>query len=153
MITIKKKQIEQLSRQLKKHLPDVSCGAIIGYSNGNNKIVSYFVELENEISENRRSRYLITPERYLYAEETALTYNLELLGFYYLSGNKSEKPSEFDKNYALPGVLYLSASVEEDCKLNTRFFNLNNNRKEFEELQVRIIDDKITEEKRYAIAV
>ncbi|MFO7445741.1 MAG: hypothetical protein R6W90_05205 [Ignavibacteriaceae bacterium] len=137
MVKIKQEHLEQLKKQINKNLPDVSCGAILGYTSDGITLIHSLLELENEQCEKRENRYLITPQQYMKAEETAENTNLELIGFYY-SRTGGLAPGELDVKYAFPGFLYLAVSNKEN-KIKASGWILAETRKSFFNQDIEII--------------
>jgi proteasome lid subunit RPN8/RPN11 len=106
---------EKLARQIDEHgiktYPEECCGMILGRIAGDVQIVESIVEIENHHDENRKRRFLITPQQYLRAEQTAKQLHLDLLGFYHSHPDHPAIPSAYDTEHALPLFTYIIASI------------------------------------------
>ena len=91
--------------------PEECCGVMLGKEIGNERIVQETIEIDNSQDENRRRRFLISPEQYRKAERQAAERNMELLGFYHSHPDHPAAPSAFDTEHALPWFSYVIISV------------------------------------------
>lgn len=66
---------EVLARQIEQHgkqtYPEECCGMILGTSTDSLQTVDSIIEIDNSQCENRKRRFLITPQQYLQAERIA----------------------------------------------------------------------------------
>lgn len=75
---------------------------MLGSSKDGVQTIDSIIEIDNSQGENRKRRFLITPQQYLQAERVAEDKNMELLGFYHSHPDHPAIPSAFDTEYALP---------------------------------------------------
>ena len=138
MIIIKHEHIEQIKRHGEKTYNEECCGAILGNSKDEVKVVHELIEFHNEKNDNRQRRYLITPGQYRQSEKLADEKNLELLGFYHSHPDHPSLPSEFDKDHALPWFLYMIVSVEKGKAKKLSAWTLKDDRTSFEEHELNV---------------
>jgi proteasome lid subunit RPN8/RPN11 len=106
---------EELFRQIALHAegtyPEECCGMILGNEGSGQRLVREIIAIDNVQDENRRRRFLISPEQYRAAERQAAERGLDLLGFYHSHPDHPAAPSAFDTEHALPWFTYLIISV------------------------------------------
>ena len=92
--------------------PDECCGALLGREEDGRRIVEQLLEIENQWNEGeRRRRFLITPQQYRRLEREADRAGQALIGFYHSHPDAPARPSEFDREHALPWHTYIIASI------------------------------------------
>jgi proteasome lid subunit RPN8/RPN11 len=113
------------------------CGVLYGRSEGADKRVEAVVELPNSRDGERHRRFLITAEDYRRAEAEAGRLRLELLGFYHSHPDHPARPSDYDREHALPNFSYVILSVAAGRPADLRSYVLREDRSGFldEELQ------------------
>jgi proteasome lid subunit RPN8/RPN11 len=101
-------------------------------SNGDLKRVTRLVAINNAREEGaRHNRYLLTPEDYLRGEREAARQGLDVLGVFHSHPDHPNRPSEFDRAWAMPWFSYLITSVEAGCALESRSWKLADDRSSF----------------------
>jgi proteasome lid subunit RPN8/RPN11 len=141
MISIPKIIISKINDESEKAYPNECCGIILGLfeENGNKKAVQA-VSMENSREDSEKyHRFLITPEDMAKAELRARKLNLDILGFYHSHPDCKAKPSDFDREHALPCYSYLITSVENAKVTDLTSWELSCDRDTFN-------NEKITEE-------
>jgi len=93
--------------------PHECCGFLLGTGGGGGRKVVRLRRARNERDDAGRNRYLISPRAYLEAEIEAERSGLEILGFYHSHPDAPARPSEFDREHALPGCSYVIVSVRD----------------------------------------
>ena len=112
MIHLSEKIVDEIELHGEQSYPEECCGMMMGYSENNNHVIEEVIKIDNSQDENRRRRFLITPEQYRHAEEFARNKKMELLGFYHSHPDHPAAPSTFDTEHALPWFTYIIVSVE-----------------------------------------
>lgn len=138
MVRIKENLIRQIEHHGEKTYPEECCGIMLGKNDEGVHAVEQIVELENAQEENRRRRFLISPEQYMKAEKIATEKNLELLGFYHSHPDHPAIPSAFDTEHALPWFAYVITSVEKGKAVRTTAWRLNETREHFDEQTIDV---------------
>lgn len=122
-----------------KAYPNECCGVLLGaiYSD-DDRLVKNIIPITNtrEAAE-QYHRFKIEAEDLLYAEKEARRQNNEVLGFYHSHPDHPARPSEYDRNNALPFYSYIIVSVEKSKALELTSWRLTEDRKEFLEELVR----------------
>jgi len=138
MIVITGDLIERIRRHGEKTYNEECCGALFGISHDNNREIKDIHEFENEKTENRHNRFLITPVQYNYAEKSARENKMELLGFYHSHPDHPAVPSQFDLDHALPWFSYIIVSVNNARAENIFAWQLKDDRSGFEQQEIRV---------------
>ncbi|MFQ5817151.1 MAG: Mov34/MPN/PAD-1 family protein [Terriglobia bacterium] len=121
---------EELLQRIREHgaraYPNECCGALLGRAEpdparparlpggqaGGCKRVLDLMPLDNRRhGEAARTRFLVTADDYRLAEQTARNRQLEILGFYHSHPDHPARPSEFDREHALPWYSYIVVRV------------------------------------------
>jgi len=90
--------------------------------------------IQNEVVENTKKRFLISPLRYIEGEEFADGNGLQLVGVYHSHPEHPAVPSGFDLNWAMPTFVYPIVSVlkgKTDC---IRWWILQDDREKYNEI-------------------
>lgn len=109
------KQIEEEIRQAgEKAYPNECCGIMFGSEEGDDHVVKSLRPIENARESNEQyHRFLITAEDMLQAELEARKLGLEIVGFYHSHPDHPAKPSDYDRDHALPFYSYIILRVAE----------------------------------------
>lgn len=121
--------------------PEEGAGLLLGENKGNEQQVSEILSLTNEREENaRHNRYQLSPQDYLRGEELADRMGLDVLGVYHSHPDHPNQPSEFDRQWAWPNFSYLITSVVQGVAVESRSWRLNEDRANFSEEEVEVVD-------------
>lgn len=126
----------ELLRQIHAHgeetYPEEGAGLMLGVFEGEEKCVRRLLFFENaREDEARRNRYLLTPQDYLRGEQEAGRWGLEILGVFHSHPDHPNRPSEFDREWAMPFLSYLITSVHGGRALASRCWLLSEDRSYF----------------------
>jgi proteasome lid subunit RPN8/RPN11 len=117
MIRISAELRRAIHLHAEREYPNECCGALLGRAgSGPAPGVTKWV-LALEPVQNRReadaapTRFLITADDYRAIERTAREKSLDVLGFYHSHPDQPARPSEYDREHALPSYSYLIVSV------------------------------------------
>jgi proteasome lid subunit RPN8/RPN11 len=139
MIKIEKQLINQIKENGERTYNMECCGAILGKPENGSVNVTGLLEFNNEYSDNRERRYLISPKQYMQSEKTAAERKLELLGFYHSHPDHPAKPSQFDTDHAFPNFIYMIVSVQKGKAEDLTSWKLLEDRTGFEKVNMNII--------------
>jgi proteasome lid subunit RPN8/RPN11 len=103
--------LQEINRHAEQEYPEECCGMLLGKRRADDSEVEHVIAIDNSQGENRKRRFLVTPEQYRQAEKEAETMGSELLGFYHSHPDHPAIPSTFDTDHALPWFAYLIVSV------------------------------------------
>ncbi len=120
--------------------PDECCGVILGNQEPGQRVVTKLIEIENEWdADERRRRFLITPDQYMQAERAARDLGLDILGFYHSHPNAPARPSEFDQEHAIPWYVYPIVSVKDGKATEMNGWQLRDDRSGYEPVEIQVI--------------
>jgi proteasome lid subunit RPN8/RPN11 len=118
--------------------PEEGAGLLLGKVEGEHKRVVSLLELSNQReTAARHNRYLITPQDYLRAEEEAERLGLDVLGVFHSHPDHPNRPSEFDREWAMPWFSYIITSVQDGRAVESRAWVLSEDRSHFEEQEIK----------------
>jgi proteasome lid subunit RPN8/RPN11 len=86
----------------------------------------------------RHNRYLITPQELLHGEQEAAQRGLDVLGIFHSHPDHPNRPSEFDREWALPWYSYVITSIAQGQAVESRSWRLAEDRSEFSEEDIRV---------------
>ena len=109
------KQIETEIRQASADAyPNECCGIMFGSEDGDDHVVKSLRPIVNaRESGEQYHRFLITAEEMMQAELEARRLGLEIVGFYHSHPDHPAKPSDYDRDHALPFYSYIILRVAE----------------------------------------
>ena len=116
-----------------KSYPDECCGVLLGLlGETGEKIIKQIMPIVNAHSLNEQyHRFLITPDDMLKAEKKARDLSLDILGFYHSHPDHPARPSDFDREHALPFYSYVITAVENGKAGDFTSWVLKDDRSEF----------------------
>ena len=114
--------------------PEECCGVLIGRDAraGEPASVDHLVAADNERTESRHNRYVISPQALLAAQRGAREQGLEIVGYYHSHPDHPARPSEFDREHAWPGTSYVIVSVRQGKAVDCRSWRLRDDRSAFD---------------------
>lgn len=132
---------EELQEEIAQHgeatFPDECCGVLLGTEQDGERVVSQLLPIENEWSEEeRRRRFLITPQEMLRAEKEGRKAGLDVLGFYHSHPDAPARPSSFDREHAWPWYAYVIAEIRGGEYVMMTCWALRDERDDYDEVQI-----------------
>ena len=117
--------------------PEEGAGLLLGTVDGDRKQVTRILALTNAREDAaRHNRYLLTPQDYLRGEQEAARLGLDVLGVFHSHPDHPNRPSEFDREWAMPWFSYLITSVNSGQAVGSCSCLLTEDRSLFEEEQI-----------------
>ncbi len=114
--------------------PEEGAGFLLGRVEDDRRIVTEILTLPNaREDEARHNRYLLTGKDVLHAEDTAEQRGLTLLGVFHSHPDCPNRPSEFDREWAMPWFSYLITRVDGGKATASRTWRLSDDRSRFDE--------------------
>ena len=114
--------------------PNEGCGLLLGRAEGGDKHVADLLAIRNgREPEAAHNRYLITPQDMLRGEDEAAERGLDVIGIFHSHPDHPARPSEFDREHALPWYSYIITSVEQGRAGESRSWLLADDRSAFAE--------------------
>ena len=135
---ITKSLLEKLKAHGRRTYPEECCGILLGRENGDEKVVSDVIEIDNARNEQRERRFLITPQAYQEADKEARKRALEILGFYHSHPDHPAWPSQYDLEHAWAWFSYMITSVEKGEPKETSSWVLREDRSAFDQEEIKI---------------
>ncbi len=127
-------ELAQLKQHVEGTYPYEGGGLLIGRTDEQGrKIVTEIKPFENQRAiEDQRNRILITDQMYRAGEEYADSRDLLLVGFFHSHPDHPARPSEFDREHALPWWSYLIVAVQQGKAAEALSWELREDRSAFE---------------------
>ncbi|GHU54408.1 hypothetical protein FACS189442_0600 [Spirochaetia bacterium] len=128
-----------IRREGEKAYPKECCGALLGtLLDDNSRRVENILPIDNKREEAEQyHRFEIQPEDYMRAEKTARSQGRDVLGFYHSHPDHPAKPSDFDRDHALPFYSYVIAAVEKGKAVDLTSWELTTDRTQFLEEELK----------------
>jgi proteasome lid subunit RPN8/RPN11 len=123
--------------------PEEGAGLLLGKVDGEQKQVTRIMAFANSREDSaRHNRYLLTPQDYLRGEQEAAHLGLDVLGVFHSHPDHLNRPSEFDREWAMPWFSYLITSVQSGQAVDSRSWLLAEDRSHFTEEQILVRSDE-----------
>jgi len=121
--------------------PEEGAGLLLGTLEGERKLVSAIFKIGNAREDSaRHNRYLLDPQDYLNGELEAERLGLQVLGVFHSHPDHPNRPSEFDREWAMPWFSYLITSVMSGRAVGSRSWRLSEDRVTFEEEPLHLVE-------------
>ena len=124
--------------------PHEGCGFLLGeFAPSNGSAMSEVVRVaaarpaRNTRSDSPHNRYTIDPEEFLQVLHEAERDGRDVVGFYHSHPDAPARPSTYDRDHAWPRYAYLIVSVRDRAVGECRAWILHDERREFEERDIR----------------
>jgi len=130
----------QTLKQIHSHgeaaYPEEGAGLMLGHVDGDVRVVTAILGIDNAREDGaRHNRYLITAQDMLHGEQEAMRRGLDIVGIFHSHPDHPNRPSEFDRDWALPWFSYVITSVQSGKALESRSWRLQDDRSSFDEEQ------------------
>lgn len=132
-LEISREHIREIGEHGARAYPNECCGALVGVAGADGvKVCRALLALDNRREgEAARTRFLVTADDYRWAEKQARAQGLEILGFYHSHPDHPARPSEFDREHALPWYSYVVVRVARGEAQETTSWVLAEDRSQF----------------------
>lgn len=147
-IRISQEIIVAMMTQAEAVYPAESCGLIVGESRQDDSCdddsreaeshAHYYLPFENDRRDNSERRFLIDPIIYQMAEDRADSEGLAIVSVVHSHPDHPDRPSEFDRTHAWPGLSYIIIAVRAGRAVSYRSWRLTENRERFEEESILV---------------
>ena len=127
--------------------PHEVCGLLLGsIETSGVRNVDQVVALENELSDSRENRYMVSAASMFRAERLAAVAGLDVVGYYHSHPNAPARPSQYDLDHATwPGISYPIVSVLDGHAAEMRGWTLDEHRSAFHEEPVDVVASRVAE--------
>jgi proteasome lid subunit RPN8/RPN11 len=120
--------------------PEEGAGFLLGKADDDRRLVTSILKVNNAREDSaRHNRYLLTAQDYLRGEEEAARQGLDLLGVFHSHPDSPNRPSEFDRDWAMPWFSYIITSVNSGRAVESRAWRLEDDRSAFFEEVIKVI--------------
>ena len=117
--------------------PEEGAGLLLGRADGEEREVLSLVHMPNEREDGaRHNRFLIDPKALLRGEQEAMRQGLDVVGIFHSHPDSPNRPSEYDREWALPWYSYIITTVQNGKALSSRSWRLNEDRLAYTEEQI-----------------
>lgn len=115
--------------------PEECCGVLLGRPmiDRPGHLVMKLWPMDNQRTDSRHNRFLISPESVLAVEREARRLELQVVGYYHSHPDHPAEPSDFDREHAWPGLSYVILSVRDGEAAEMRSWRLVDDRSRFVE--------------------
>jgi proteasome lid subunit RPN8/RPN11 len=139
MIVIPPDILRQIHAHGESAYPEEGAGLLLGAADSDHKRVSVMMALSNACEQAaRHNRYLITPQDMLRGEQEAQRLGLDVLGVFHSHPDHPNRPSDFDREWAMPWYSYVITSVQSGQAVESRSWRLEEDRSAFIEEQIEV---------------
>jgi len=131
--------VGQIHAFLESAYPDEGAGLLLGNElEGIRRVLAIIPLANSRESAARHNRYLITPQDMLHGEQEAMRLGLDVVGIFHSHPDSPNRPSEFDREWALPWFSYLITTVAGGQAQDSRSWRLEEDRSRFNEETVAV---------------
>ena len=135
--------LEQIHAHGEAAYPEEGAGLLLGVSGVEGKQARAILRLGNAREDAaRHNRYLLTPQDYLRGEQEAARLGLDVIGVFHSHPDHPNRPSEFDREWAMPWFSYLITSVQSGTAVSSRSWRLSEDRGDFVEEPIHVTTDE-----------
>lgn len=93
--------------------PEECCGALLGRADEDAKAVDTIIPIDNRRGgDAARQRFLIGPDDYRNVDSRARAEGADVIGFYHSHPDHPARPSDYDREHALPWYSYVIVAVD-----------------------------------------
>ena len=136
--------VKQIHTHLEAAYPDEGAGLLLGdEKNGQRRVLAVLPLVNSRESGTRHNRYLITAQDMLHGELEAVRLGMDVVGIFHSHPDSPNRPSEFDREWALPWFSYLITTVNAGLAQSSRSWRLQDDRSQFKEELVAVIPQQM----------
>ena len=138
MLMLSKPLLDQIKRHVEQTYPNDGGGLLIGrVADDGAKVLEEVRVFDNQREiEEQYHRILITDRMVKEAEEYADGKGAVLIGFFHSHPDQPARPSEFDREHALPWWSYVIVSVQKGAAADVLSWQLRDDRSAFDEERI-----------------
>jgi proteasome lid subunit RPN8/RPN11 len=138
MIRLTIEQLEAIKRYGERAYPEEGCGVLLGWVDGEMKVVQEIRPTPNVRRDSPHNRYAIAPQELLRLEREARVRGREVLGFFHSHPDAEARPSSDDLEHAWPWYSYLIVSVRAAVSESVHSWVLREDRSRFDQEEILI---------------
>jgi proteasome lid subunit RPN8/RPN11 len=145
---ISQELVNQIHAHGENSYPEEGAGLMLGRVEGQHKHVTRLMVFANAREASaRHNRYLLTAQDYLQGEQEADRLGLDILGVFHSHPDHPNRPSEFDREWAMPWLSYVITSVQSGQAAGSRSWLLSEDRTHFDEEQIQLANHEVSDER------
>ncbi len=131
----------ELMAQIHQHgeqaYPEEGAGLMLGEARSEDRRVLQLQMFSNAREDSaRHNRYLLTPQDYLLGELQASRLGLDVIGVFHSHPDHPNRPSEFDREWAMPFLSYVITSIQSGRAVESRSWLLSEDHSQFFEEEI-----------------
>ena len=130
--------LERMRAHGEETYPHECCGFMLGSAEEGLQRISEVRSQENERTDSRENRFVISPEQFRAAEKYARKAGLLLVGIYHSHPDSPARPSEYDRDHAWPWFSYVIVSVKGGKAAEANAWQLRDDRSGFDSLELEV---------------
>jgi proteasome lid subunit RPN8/RPN11 len=143
MLEISNEILDQILAHGENAYPEEGAGFLLGSAEGEQRLVVAILGLINAREDTaRHNRYLLTAQDYLRGEQEGERLGLDVLGVFHSHPDHPNRPSEYDREWAMPWFSYLITSVQGGRSVESRAWRLAEDRSAFIEETIQVISNQ-----------
>ncbi|MFM8321083.1 MAG: Mov34/MPN/PAD-1 family protein [Chloroflexota bacterium] len=132
MLTLTPDLLQRIQANGEAAYPEEGAGLLLGHTDGSTRRVTRLLEFNNAREDAARfNRYLLTPQDYLQGELEAARLGLDVIGVFHSHPDHPSRPSEYDREWAMPFLSYIITSVQLGRAAESRSWLLSEDRERF----------------------
>lgn len=136
-LEISEELLSRIHRDGESAYPEEGAGLLLGQDDGKSRTVVDILPLDNSREESaRRNRYLITAQDMFEGEKEAMRRKMDIVGVFHSHPDHPNRPSEFDREWAVPWYSYIITSVIRGKADESRSWRLSDDRENFSEEEI-----------------
>ena len=136
--------LDQIYAHLEEAYPGEGAGFMLGNSSTDLRVVTAILKQPNAREESaQHNRYLLTPQDMLSSEKEAAKLGLDVIGVFHSHPDQPNRPSEFDRQWAMPWFSYIITSINGGKATGSRSWRLTDDRDRFVEEKIIVIKSDV----------
>ena len=140
-LEISEEILSRIHRDGESAYPEEGAGLLLGHDDGESRTVVDILPLTNSREDSaRHNRYLITAQDMFEGEKEAMRRKMDIVGVFHSHPDHPNRPSEFDREWAVPWYSYIITSVKQGKADESRSWRLTDDRETF--IEEKIIQAK-----------
>ena len=130
--------LDRMKRHGEETYPHECCGFMLGSADEGVQRITEIRSQENERTDSKENRFVISPEQFRAAEKYARKTGLMIVGISHSHPDSPARPSEYDRDHAWPWFSYIILSVKGGKAAEANAWQLRDDRSGFEPMVLEI---------------
>lgn len=142
-ILLPKTLLAQIEAHCEETYPNEGAGFIFGLAKQGKVSIDSLMPLANKWeADEQYHRFVLDTKDFVKAEMQAAKRGVDLVGVFHSHPDHPSRPSDFDRDHALPNFAYLITSVQHGNAATTQAWRLVEDRSKFEEDTIQVIEEE-----------